>query len=223
MTNFKVTVTSDTICPFCYIGRKQLQAAQRLWEQKYPDSNDTFAVSFQPFQLQPDWPRGPSSSSDKQKFLHDKIGKERAEQIHKHVYGMGEAYGIDFKFGGKTGNSRDSHRLVRLAKKHGQEVESKALDGLFAAYHEKEADITSYETLRDVAVDAGIPEDEFQKAIVDSDQGGPEVDKLAAEARNRGVSGVPDFVLQDRFQLHGSNDPSAFIKVWEKIKAAEKQ
>ncbi|KAJ4262977.1 hypothetical protein NW762_006590 [Fusarium torreyae] len=223
MTKFKVTVTSDTVCPWCYIGRRQLQAAQRLWEQKYPDSNDTFAVSYQPFQLQPDWPRGPGSSISKEQFYAQRFGRDRVAKMHQHVKGIGEALGIDFKFGGQTGNSRDSHRLVQLAKKHGEDAESKALDGLFAAYFEKNDDITSYDTLKNVAVDAGISEDEFQKAIVDSDEGGPEVDKLAGEARSRGVSGVPDFVLQDRFRLSGANDPSTFVSVWEKIKAAEGQ
>ncbi|KAL7765266.1 hypothetical protein ACKLNR_003182 [Fusarium oxysporum f. sp. zingiberi] len=218
---FKVTVTSDTVCPWCYVGRRQLQAAQRLWEQKYPDSNDTFDISYKPFQLAPDWARGPASSISKEKFYLEKFGRDRVVKMQQHLKGVGESLGIDFKFGGQTGNSRDSHRLVQLAKKHGQDAESKALDGLFAAYFEKNDDITSYDTLRNVAVEAGIPEDEFQKAIVESDEGGPEVDKLAGEARYSGVSGVPDFVLQDRFRLHGANDPSTFVSVWEKIKAAE--
>ncbi|KAH7198447.1 DSBA-like thioredoxin domain-containing protein [Fusarium flagelliforme] len=216
-----VIVTSDTICPWCYVGRRQLQAAQRLWEQKYPNSNDTFAVSYQPFQLKPEWPRGPGSSVSKEKVYNEKFGKERVTMMQKHLSGVGESLGINFKYGGQTGNTRDSHRLVQLAKKHGEEAEGKALDGLFAAYFEKNEDITSYDTLKKVAIEAGIPEDEFQKSIVDSDQYGPEVDRLSEEAQFSGVSGVPDFVMQDRFRLSGANDPSTFVSVWEKIKAAE--
>ncbi|KAG5662543.1 hypothetical protein KAF25_004961 [Fusarium avenaceum] len=223
MTKFKVIVTSDTVCPWCYVGRRQLQAAQRLWEQKYPNSNDSFAVSYQPFQLKPEWPTGPGKSISKEKFYNDRFGKERVAVMQKHLSGIGESLGIKFKYGGQTGNTRDSHRLVQLAKKYGEEAESKALDGLFAAYFEKNEDITSYDTLKNVAAEAGIPEDAFQKAIVDSDEGGPEVDKLVSEAQYSGVSGVPDFVLQDRFRLNGANDPSTFVSVWEKIKAAEGQ
>ncbi|KAJ3535185.1 hypothetical protein NM208_g7239 [Fusarium decemcellulare] len=221
MTKFKVTVTSDTVCPWCYVGRKQLQAAEQLWRQKYPE--DTFAVSYQPFQLQPQWPKGPASSISKEKFYEEKFGSERAAQIHQHMLGVGEKVGINFKFGGRTGNSRDSHRLVQLAKKYGDEVEGKAIDGLFAAYFEQERDITAYDTLKTVAVDAGIPADDFQKAILDSDQGGPEVDQAATQARLSGVNGVPDYVIQDRFRLHGANSPESFVSVFEKIKASERQ
>ncbi|KAM5356637.1 hypothetical protein ACJ41O_003283 [Fusarium nematophilum] len=220
MTKFRVTVTSDTVCPWCYVGRKQLQAAELLWKQTHPGSDDTFSVNYQPFQLNPDWPRGPSSSISKKQFYAERFGRERAEMMHERMKGIGDAVGIDFRFGGQTGNSRDSHRLVQLAKRYGDEAEGKAIDGLFAAYFEKERDITQYDTLRAIAVDAGIPEEEFQKAIVDSDAGGAEVDQAARQARLNGISGVPDYRIQG-FQLHGANDPASFIKVFERIKAEE--
>ncbi|CAM1502667.1 Fc.00g074430.m01.CDS01 [Cosmosporella sp. VM-42] len=219
MTQFKINVTSDTVCPWCYVGRKQLQTAERLWKQSHPD--DTFAVSYLPYQLQPQWPKGPSSSTPKQQFYLEKFGAERTAMIHARLTEIGKSVGISFKYGGNTGNSRDSHRLVRLAKKYGHEVEGKALDGLFAAYFEKEGDITDYATLKSIAVEAGIPEDEFQKAIVDSDAGGADVDRDAAKARQNGVSGVPDFVIQDLYQLHGANEPESFLNVFQRIKAKE--
>lgn len=221
MTKFKINVTSDTVCPWCYVGRKQLQAAEQLWKQRYPDSNDTFAVSYLPFQLQPDWPRGPGSSISKHDFYVQKFGPERIPMMHGRLKQVGDAVGIDFKFGGKTGNTRDSHRLVRLSKKYGNEAEGKALDGLFATYFEKEGDITDYATLKNVAVEAGIPEADFQKAIVESDEGGPEVDKAAGEARRNGVTGVPHFVIQDRYEVSGANDPESFVRIFERVKANE--
>ncbi|KAF4975047.1 hypothetical protein FZEAL_8116 [Fusarium zealandicum] len=223
MTIFKVAVTSDTVCPWCYVGRRQLQRAEQLWRQKYPDSNDTFSVSYHPYQLNPDGPRGPTSSMSKLKFYEEKLGKERTAQMLPYMRKVGEPLGISFKFGGQTGNSRDSHRVVQLAKKYGDEVEGKALDGFFAAYFEQERDITAYDTLKSVAVEAGIPADDFQKAILDSDEYGAVVDQAASLARRNGVTGVPDFVIQDQFQLHGANDPARFVRVFEKVKAAEAQ
>ncbi|KAL7957885.1 hypothetical protein V8C34DRAFT_305271 [Trichoderma compactum] len=73
-----------------------------------------------------------------------------------------------------VGNSRDSHRLIHLAKKHGDDAELKVVDGLFAAYFENEKDNTDHDVLKGVAVGAGIPEAEFKKAIVESDEGGEE-------------------------------------------------
>lgn len=221
MTKFKINVTSDTVCPWCYVGRKQLQAAEKLWHQRHPNSGDTFAISYRPFQLNPHWPKGPSSSTSKKSYYDQKFGPERIEMMQQRLSGVGNSVGINFKFGGQTGNSRDSHRLVWLAKKYGDEVEGTALDGLFAAYFENEADITDYATLKKVAVEAGIPEAEFQKAIVESDEGGPEVDQQVGEARLNGVTGVPDFVIQDRYRVHGANDPESFLQIFERVKAAE--
>ncbi|KAH6889680.1 thioredoxin-like protein [Thelonectria olida] len=223
MTKFKITVTSDTVCPWCFVGRKQLQAAEQIWKQRYPDSADTFAVSYQPYQLNPYPPFGPASSRSKEEFYREKFGAERAKMMHARVGAIGEAVGISFKFGGQTGSSRDSHRLVRLSKKYGNEVENKTIDGLFASYFEKEGDITNYDTLRSIAVDAGISEDDFQRAIVNSDEGGAEVDEAAKQARLGGVSGVPNYVVQDQFELQGANNPESFVRVFEKIKAREAQ
>ncbi|KJZ77258.1 hypothetical protein HIM_03579 [Hirsutella minnesotensis 3608] len=221
MTNFRIVVTSDTVCPWCYVGRRQLQQAQALWLQKHPDGGDTFSVTYAPFQLNPAWPRGPGSSVDKQQFYQQKFGPARTEMIHKRLSAVGQQLGIDFKYGGRTGNTRDSHRLVQLAKGMGPEAELKVIDGLFAAYFEEEKDITAYETLQEVAAQAGIAESTFKKAIMESDEGGAQVDEAVLQARESGITGVPDFRIQDAFSLNGANDPAAFLQVFEEIKAVE--
>ncbi|KAL7785489.1 DSBA-like thioredoxin domain-containing protein [Trichoderma ceciliae] len=221
MTNFRIDVVSDTVCPWCYVGRKQVQRAQQIWQQRYPSSTDTFSVRYAPFQLNPDLPRGPGKSIDKQTEFAQRFGVERAAMMHERMRGIGDALGISFRFGGKTGNSRDSHRLVQLAKKHDNETELKVVDGLFAAFFENEQDITDYETLKDVATTAGIPEAEFKKAIVESDEGGEEVDMSAGTARFRGISGVPDYTIQGKFRLSGAQDAMEFVNVFERVKAQE--
>lgn len=141
--------------------------------------------------------------------------------MQQRLAGVGNQLDINFKFGGKTGNTRDSHRLVQLAKKHGNEVELKTVDGLFAAYFENEQDITDYDTLRGVAKNAGIPGDEFEKAIVQGDEGGKEVDDAVVQARLEGVSGVPDYVIQGKYRINGGQDASVFVQAFEKIKELE--
>ncbi|KAH7111154.1 thioredoxin-like protein [Dactylonectria estremocensis] len=221
MTNFKVTVTLDTLCPWCYVGHKQLQLAEQLWKHTHPHSDDTFLVRYQSIQLQPIGPKGPASSVSKEQFFAERFGKERSETIHEYIKNVGKAVGIDFKFGGRTGNSWDSHRLIHLAKKYGEEVEGKVLDGVFAAHFEQERDITQYSTLERIAIEAGIPVDDFRKAIIDSDIGGLEVDQATNQSRLNGVASVPDYVIQDRYQLRGANDVGGFIRVFERVKAEE--
>ncbi|KAK5996168.1 hypothetical protein PT974_04596 [Cladobotryum mycophilum] len=169
-----------------------------------------------PFQLNPY-----AASADKRQFYSEKFGADRVALIHERLNAVGQQVGINFKFGGRIGNTRDSHRLVHLSKKYGQETHLKAVDGLFAAYFENEGDIMDAAVLKQVATGAGIPEADFQRAIVDSDEGGAEVDQQAGSARASGVSGVPDFTIQDRFHLSGSRDATEFVAVFEKVKALE--
>jgi predicted DsbA family dithiol-disulfide isomerase len=221
MTNFRIDVVSDTVCPWCYVGRKQVQRAQQIWQQRYPASTDTFSVKYAPYQLNPDSPRGPGKSIDKQGYYVQRFGADRTAMIHERLRGVGDAVGINFRFGGKVGSSRDSHRLIQLAKQSGGDTELKVVDGLFAAYFENEKDITDYAVLKDVATTAGIPEAEFKKVIVESDEGGQVVDEAAENARLRGISGVPDYTIQGKFKLSGAQDAMEFVNIFERVKAQD--
>ncbi|EEA22392.1 hypothetical protein TMatcc_008164 [Talaromyces marneffei ATCC 18224] len=221
MTNFRITVTSDTICPWCYVGRKQLIAAETLYHELHPSSGDTFSVNYMPYMLLPDWPRGPAGAQDKQEAYIQRFGPERVKMMHQRLRVVGKETGIDFKFGGRTGNTRDSHRLVWLAKKYSPEIESKTIDELFKSYFEKEGDITDLETLRAIASTVGIPDADFQKAIVDSDECGKEVDRAILHVQMKGVSSVPNYLVQGKYQLDGARDPKTFVGIFEKIKELE--
>ena len=117
--------------------------------------------------------------------------------ITERLTALGKDAGIDFSFGGKTGNTRDSHRLVELGKAKGADVQTRVVEELFKSYFEEEGDITSNEVLRQAGVRAGLEEVEV-KNWLECDRGGDEVDKKVAEAQIRGVSGVPNFVFQVR-------------------------
>src|SRR5688572_13085914 len=152
----------DTICPWCYVGYRKLKAAQSLWLRQYP--SDTFTVRWRPFLLRPDLPRG--VSRDKQTAYAEKFGADRLPMMHARLAEVGEQVGIKFKFGGRIGATRDSHRVIHLAGELGGEaLETKTVEGLFAAYFENEEDITDLNTLKAIATEAGIPEAEFQKNI----------------------------------------------------------
>ena len=130
---------------------------------------------------------------------------------------LGKSDGIDFKFGGKTGNTRDSHRLIQLGKAKSPAVQTRVVEELFAAYFENERDITSHDVLVDAGVKAGLNVAEV-KEWLDSGKGGPEVDKEVQEAYEQSISGVPNFTIQDQFEIGGAQEPAAFVQLFERIK-----
>lgn len=140
--------------------------------------------------------------------------------IFDRLASVGKSVDIDFKFGGKTGNTRDSHRLIQLAKTKGPEMQTKVAQELFKRYFEQEEDITSHSVLQAAAEKAGLEAAET-KEWLESDKGGKEVDKEVVEAQMKAVSGVPHFTLQDKYEIGGAQDPEAFVQIFERIKAAE--
>ena len=217
MTNFNITITSDTVCPWCYVGKKKLERGIALYQAAHPSSPDTFSTTWLPFYLNPDAPR---VGVDKRAFYNSKFGEDKASVILGRLAAVGKDAGIDFSFGGKTGNTRDSHRLVQLGKTKGPEAQTRVVAELFRSYFEKEGDITSHDVLQEAGLKAGLDEAEV-KEWLKSDKGGKEVDKEVSEAQIRGVSGVPNFVLQGKYEIGGAQDPEAFVKVFERVKEME--
>lgn len=140
--------------------------------------------------------------------------------IFERLAAVGKDVGIKFSFGGKTGNTRDSHRLVQLGKTKSPEVQTRVIEELFRAYFENEEDITSHDVLQQAGVKAGLEAEEV-RAWLGSDNGGREVDREVKEAQMQGVSGVPNFTLQGKYEIGGAQDPEAFVKVFERIKQLE--
>lgn len=188
-----------------------------MYKSAHPDPKDIFKVSWKPFYLNAN---APKIGVDKQQFYKERFGDARSEMMFKRMTAIGNDVGIDFRFGGKTGNTRDSHRLVQLGKTKNAHVQTRVVEELFTSYFEREEDVTSHDVLRNAGVKAGLAEAEVMDWL-ESDKGGPEVDKEVAEAQLKGVSGVPNFTLQSKYEIGGAQDAEAFLKVFERIKEIE--
>jgi len=99
-------------------------------------------------------------------------------------------------------------------------VQTRVVEELFAAYFENEGDITSHEVLKNAGVKAGLSEEEV-KEWLESDKGGKAVDEEVEQAQLNQISGVPNFTVQGKYEIGGAQDPGVFLRLFEKIKAAE--
>lgn len=169
-----------------------------------------------PFYLNPD---SPKQGVDKASFYVSKFGPQRWQMIQSMLTQAGRGAGIDFKFGGKLGNTRDSHRLIQLGKTKGPASQTKVVEVLFRKYFEEEQDITSRDMLVRAGVDAGLDEAEVRDWL-ESGKGGSEVDSEVDTARGNDISGVPNFVIQDKWEISGAQDPEVFLNIFEKIRKA---
>jgi len=192
------------------ILRALLQAI-KTYQASHPD--DTFTTTWYPFYLNPDAPR----SIDKQEYYERKFGPQRTQVMQGHLARLGKQIGIDFAFGGKTGNTRDSHRLIQLAKTKGDEMQTHVVEQLFNAYFEANEDVTQQEVLIARGIKAGLPEAEVREWM-ESGKGGAEVDGEVAQAQKKFIGGVPNFTINDKYVVEGAEEPAAFLQVFDEIK-----
>ena len=232
MTNYNINIVSDIVCPWCYIGHARLSKAIENHKATYPD--DTFKLEYKPFYLNPapqvyassgpTPPPFPIESKDRREMYAEKFGPSRAKQIEAMVTGAAAQAGLNFSFGGKTGPSRNGHRLVHYAQNHGgEESQNKAMIGLWKRYFEEEVDITTLETLVDVGVEAGLGTADEIKKYLETGDDAKLVDEEADEARDKGISGVPNYEIQGVWEVSGAQDPAAFEQLFKRWKLREAQ
>lgn len=141
------------------MGKKRLECGISLYKSAHPDNNDTFTITWYPYYLDPN---APTVGVDKRAFYKSRFGESQSAMMFARMEALGKAVGINFRFGGKTGATRDSHRLLQLGKTKGADMQNNVVEQLFEAYFEKEEDITSHEVLVRRAVRAGLEEEEVK-------------------------------------------------------------
>ncbi|KAK4161804.1 thioredoxin-like protein [Cladorrhinum sp. PSN259] len=215
MTVFDIKIVSDAICPWCYVGKRRLERAIATYKSTAQGaSNDTFNISWHPFYLDPSLPKAPVS---REEHLLKKIGPERLALATTHLKRLGEAEGINFTFGAKIGNTRDAHRLIQLAKTKSPEIENSVISALFKLHFEEDGDITSQDVLVAAGEKGGLDKAEV-KTWLDEGKGGAEVDREVEDAYDQGISGVPNFTINGKYQVSGAQEPSTFLQLFSRAK-----
>ncbi len=201
-----VDIISDTICPWCLIGKRRFERALA----QRPDLE--VQIDWRPFQLNPEMPR---EGLDRKSYLEAKFGgPERARQVYDQIRDAGAEEGIDFDFQRipRTPNTIDSHRLIRWAASAG--VQDMVVERLFQAYFEHGEDIGDRQVLLDIAEAAGM-ERGLVADLLEEDSDTDLIRKEDALARQMGVQGVPCFIIDRKYVVSGAQDPEIFLKAFD--------
>lgn len=200
----QLEIFSDTVCPWCYIGKRRLERALRMRPQA------GLALRWRAFQLNPGLP---PNGMDRRQYMIAKFGSlDRAQRLYDAVARVGAQEGIKFDFAriARTPNTLRSHRLLYAAAEEG--LQSELLDLVFAAYFTQGLDIGDADVLSALAFEAGMSAALINEAMVD----GGRMDHAIGEdlqSRRIGINGVPFMVFNGRFGLSGAQEPEALLNM----------
>jgi predicted DsbA family dithiol-disulfide isomerase len=196
----RIDIVSDAICPWCYIGKRQLERALAALAQE----GLHFSVHWNPFQLNPDMPK---EGRDRAAYRAMKFGSaEKARAIDERVGSAAANVGLSLRqdLMLRTPNTLDAHRLIWLAGREG--MQDAVMEAVFAAYFTQGRDIGEREVLADCAAEGGMD----RAAVADFLAGEVAAQEMLAAdraAREAGVNGVPSFFL-DGYGLYSGAMPA---------------
>jgi predicted DsbA family dithiol-disulfide isomerase len=204
----QIDIVSDTVCPWCFIGKRKLERAlvQR------PDIS--FDVRWRAFRLDPSIPR---EGVDRKAYMKAKFGDNpNASAMGDALRAAGASVNIAFAFDRieKRPDTIDSHRLIRWSASTGKQDE--IVERLFAAYFEQARDIGDSNVLREIAADAGM-DGELVADLLASDDDRETIEHEDMLAHRMGISGVPTFIFENKYMISGAHDSDKLLRVIDKV------
>ena len=204
----KLDIMSDPICPWCYIGKTNLDRALA----QRPDH--PFLITWHPFQLNPDMPK---DGMDRRAYLEAKFGgKDGAVRAYAPVVEHAEKAGLKINLEAieKTPNTLDAHRLIHWAGIEG--MQNAVVDALFNAYFVEGRDIGDTDVLADIADSSGMDASVVLR-LLSTDEDRAEIVERDAAARGMGVTSVPTFVVASQHAVPGAQPTELWLRVLDDL------
>jgi predicted DsbA family dithiol-disulfide isomerase len=201
----QVEIWSDVVCPWCYLGKRRFERALESFEH-----SDEVAVTYRSFELDPTAPPGVTTPTVQ--LLASKYGMspDEATAAQRQMEQRAAADGLTFRMDGLvSGNTRDAHRLLQLARARGRQAEM--VERLHRAYFTEQDSVFDHASLSRLAVDAGLDADDVSKVLA-GDAYGDAVDADEKTARSLGATGVPFFVIERRYGISGAQSPAIIAR-----------
>lgn len=208
----KIKIWSDINCPFCYIGKRHLEAALKQFK------GDEVVIEWKSFELDPT--ANPPKGVPAVELLARKYGRDInwAREMNANVTAMAQKAGLNFQLDKLVpANSFNAHRIIHLAKNSGKQDQMK--EALLNANFTEGKDISDNETLVSIASSVGLPESDVRR-VLSSDEYASDVRQDEKEARALQISGVPFFVFNQKYAASGAQPPEAFLEILSKLSDA---
>ena len=206
----KLDIISDVACPWCYVGKGYLDRAL----EARPDH--PFQIEWHPYRLNPEMPEG---GIDREEYMRLKFGDvDGIIRVHKPLLEHAAKAGIAFDLPAikRSPQSLDAHRLIHWAGLEGRQTPM--VSALFRAYWREGRDIGDRAVLADIAGEVGLDKAMIERLLA-SDADRAEIAARDAHARQRGVTGVPTFVLAQRHVLQGAQPTETWLEVIDELTA----
>lgn len=203
---FVIDVVSDVICPWCFLGKRRLDAALAALDMDV-------LIRWRPYMLDPGIP---PEGLDRHEYMLNKFGAERLKTIHDPLIEAGKELDVPYHFDliKRTPNTLDAHRLIRWS--HTVDRQNDMVERLFMAYWSEGKDVGDRDVLAQCAGEAGINAQQIRE-LLDTEQDVEETRAEIQHATNIGVTGVPTFILAQSYALVGAQSPAVLIDAISRV------
>jgi predicted DsbA family dithiol-disulfide isomerase len=200
----KIDIVSDVVCPWCYIGKRRLEKAIDQLKEQYE-----FQLNYLPFELNPHTPK---EGFDYKEHLSEKFGgEERFEQITDNTARVAASEGLEFNLSiqKKAPNTFDAHRIIWFAAREGKQI--RAVELFFKSFFTEGIDLTKKENLLEIAKKADLDVAKVEQFLL-SEEGKSEVKAMEKHAQSIGVSGVPFYIINNKYAVSGAQPTDVFLE-----------
>lgn len=199
----KIDIVSDVACPWCYVGKRRLESALAEWKGAPVD------IEWHPFQLDPTIP---AEGLSRKAYLINKFGSmERIQPMIDNLELVGKDLGIQFNFGEQalSVNTLPLHQLLHVAGEEGFKDQLK--ERFLKAYFEETLQLNDIEVLSEIMSAYGWTKDKVEQIIADETIA-QKVKTQISYYQQRGVKGVPFFVINNTHGISGAQPKEAFLQ-----------
>ncbi|QTX04854.1 DsbA family oxidoreductase [Agromyces archimandritae] len=209
----KIDIWSDIACPWCYIGKRHLEAGIAGLGENAPD----IEIEYHSFELAPDTPVDFEGSEIDFLAAHKGMPEEQVRQMLGHVSGVAKAAGLDYDFDAlKHTKTLKAHELLHFAKEHGAQLALK--ERLLSAYFTEGGHVGRIDELVGFAAEVGLDADAAREAL-ESGRYAAAVQADIAQAGAYGIQGVPFFVFDGKYGVSGAQPAEVFGQVITQVGA----